>query len=86
MNYIVGDIGNTYTKISVLNYKFDIKRSYNLKTNKLYQKKNVNKFFKIFLNKNLNNKVLFSSVVPNAYKVVKSHLKKKNFKHMKLKI
>ena len=85
MNYIVGDIGNTYTKISVLNYKFDIKRSYNLKTNKLYQKKNVNKFFKIFLNKNLNNKVLFSSVVPNAYKVVKSHLKKKKFQTYEIK-
>ena len=33
MNYLVGDIGNTSTKISVLNHKFDIIKSYNLNTN-----------------------------------------------------
>ena len=39
MNYIVGDIGNTCTKISVLDYKFNIKRSYIIETNKLFKKK-----------------------------------------------
>jgi hypothetical protein len=48
MNYLVGDIGNTYTKISILNYKFDVNKSYNLKTSELYKKKNINKFFNKF--------------------------------------
>ena len=85
MNYIIGDIGNTYTKISILNYKFDIKKSYNLKTHKLYQKKNINIFFKKFLNKNLHNKVLFSSVVPNVYKLVKDYLKENKFQTYEIK-
>ena len=85
MNYIVGDIGNTYTKISILNYKFDIKKSYNLKTHKLYQKKNITIFFKKFLNKNLHNKVLFSSVVPNVYKLVKDYLKENKFQTYEIK-
>ena len=85
MNYIVGDIGNTYTKISILNYKFDIKKSYNLKTHKLYQKKNINIFFKKFLNKNLDNKVLFSSVVPNVYRLVKNYLNENKFQTYEIK-
>ena len=39
MNYLVGDIGNTSIKISILNYKFNIEKSYNLDTNKIYKKK-----------------------------------------------
>ena len=70
MNYLVGDIGNTSTKISILNYKFDIIKSYNISTHKIYQKKNINKFFKKILNKKLDKKILFSSVVPKAYKLV----------------
>ena len=85
MNYLVGDIGNTSIKISILNHKLDIKKSYNLDTNKLYIKKNINKFFKKFLNKNLKKEVLFSSVVPKAYKIIKEYLKKKNFKSFEIK-
>jgi type III pantothenate kinase len=85
MNYLVGDIGNTYTKISILNYKFDINKSYNLKTSELYKKKNINKFFNKCLNKKLNKKILFSSVVPKAYIVVKGYLKKKKFKIFEIK-
>ena len=85
MNYLVGDIGNTYTKISILNYKFDVNKSYNLKTSELYKKKNINKFFNKFLNKKLNKKILFSSVVPKAYIVVKDYLKKKKFKIFEIK-
>ena len=85
MNYLVGDIGNTSVKISILNYKFDIKKSYNIDTVKLYKKKEINSFFKKFLNKNLNKKVLFSSVVPNAYKAIKNKLKEKNFRSFEIK-
>ena len=86
MNYLVGDIGNTSVKISILNHKFDIKKSYNIDTNKIYIKKNINNFFQIFLRKKLNTKELFSSVVPKAYKTIRHYLKKKNLKHLKLKI
>ena len=80
MKYLVGDIGNTFIKISILNHKFDIQKSYKLNTNKIYKKKNINIFFKKFLNNSLNNKALFSSVVPKAYKLIKMYLKKKNLK------
>ena len=77
MNYLVGDIGNTSVKISILNYKFNIIKSYNIDTIKLYQKKKINNFFKNFLSKKINKKVLFSSVVPNVYKVIKKFLNDK---------
>lgn len=85
MNYLVGDIGNTNIKISILNNKFVIKKSYNLITSKLYKKKHINKFFYKLLNKNLCRKVLFSSVVPKAYKIVKFYLKEKNFTSFEIK-
>ena len=85
MNYLIGDIGNTSVKISVLNYKFDIKKSYNIDTIKLYKKKNIDKFFNKILNNNLNKKVLFSSVVPNAFKLIKNYLKKNKFQTYEIK-
>ena len=85
MNYLVGDIGNTSVKISILNYKFNIIKSYNIDTIKLYQKKKINNFFKNFLSKKIYKKVLFSSVVPNAYKVIKKFLNDKNFNSFEIK-
>ena len=85
MNYLIGDIGNTSVKISILNHKFDIKKSFIVDTNKLYKSNNINKFFKKFLSKKLNTKVLFSSVVPKAYKLVKYYLKRKKFKIFEIK-
>ena len=85
MNYLVGDIGNTSIKISILNYKFDVKKSYNLDTKKIYKNNYIKLFFTKILKKNLNSKVLFSSVVPNAYKIIKFFLKKKNFQTYEIK-
>ena len=85
MNYLVGDIGNTSVKISILNSKFKIKKSYNLDTNKFFEKKTTNSFFNKFLNNNLNKKVLFSSVVPKTYKIVKAYLRSKNYKLFEIK-
>ena len=85
MNYLTGDIGNTSTKLSILDYKFVIKKTYIVKTKNLYKKKNVNKFFKVFLNKNLNKKVLFSSVVPKAYIKIEKYLNERNFKTFEIK-
>ena len=49
MKYLVGDIGNTLTKVSLLNEKFKIIKSFNIETKMLYNKKNSKKFLKKFL-------------------------------------
>jgi len=85
MNYLVGDIGNTLIKISILNKDFSIKKSYSLNTEKIYKKKYINFFFKKFIRKDLYNKVLFSSVVPIAYKKIYVYLKKKKIKVFEIK-
>ena len=81
MKYIVGDIGNTSTKICVLNDYFKITKSFIFETNKIYKKNYLKTIFKKYFNKNLNSTLLFSSVVPEAFKELK-----KNFKSTKLKI
>ena len=62
MNYLVGDIGNTSVKISILDDKFDIKKSYCIDTKKLYKKNNVNNFFTKLLINNLSQKILFEGL------------------------
>ena len=51
MNYIVGDIGNTSTRICLLNHKFLIIKSIIFDTKKLFEKK----YFKTTLKKFLRN-------------------------------
>tara|TARA_B100001093_G_scaffold520176_1_gene613340 strand:- start:1919 stop:2671 length:753 start_codon:yes stop_codon:yes gene_type:complete len=74
MKYLIGDIGNTHTKISLLDDKFKILKSFHIKTKKLYKKKNIKFFFKSSLLKDVNRKILFSSVVPEVYKKIKFFL------------
>ena len=38
MRYIIGDIGNTSTKICILNHKFKILKSYDCETYNIYKK------------------------------------------------
>ena len=75
MNYLVGDIGNTFIKLSILNEKFLIRKTYNFKTRKIKNllKKN---FIKKFTNQSLYRKILISSVVPKALTLIKKILKK----------
>ena len=54
MNYLVGDIGNTLTKISILNKNFKIIRSYDIESSKLKSLRNK----KIYLNKFLKKKYI----------------------------
>ena len=63
MNYIVGDIGNTSTRICLLNKKFSIVKSIVFDTKKIFKKRYFKNILKKFLNKNLNSKILFSSFV-----------------------
>jgi len=85
MNYLVGDIGNTFIKISILNDNFTIKKIYNLETNKMFTKTFKKNILKKIIKKNLNKTVLFSSVVPKAYKVIKNYLSLNRFKVLEIK-
>ena len=85
MNYIVGDIGNTATKICLLNRKFIIVKSVIFDTNKLFKKGYFRNVIKNFLNKNINLKLLFSSVVPAAFKEIKKNLKGSKYKAIEIK-
>ena len=85
MKYIVGDIGNTSTKISILNEKFKTIRSFNFETSKIYEKNFLKKTLKKFLNKNINPNLLFSSVVPVAFKESKKIFKSIKFKLFEIK-
>jgi type III pantothenate kinase len=85
MKYMVGDIGNTSTKISILNDKFKIIKSFNFETIKIYKKNFLKKILKNHLNKNLNSDLLFSSVVPAAFKEIKKIFKSTKFKLFEIK-
>ena len=85
MNYIVGDIGNTSTKVCILNNKFKIVKSFNFETNRIAKKNYLKKNLNNYLNKRLNPNLLFSSVVPAAYKEIKKTLNLQNLNYLKSK-
>ena len=85
MKYIVGDIGNTSTKICILNDKFKIKQTLNFETIKIFKKNFLKKALKNHLNKNLNTNLLFSSVVPAVLKEIRKNFKSTNFKIFEIK-
>ena len=85
MTFLVGDIGNTLTKICLINLNFKIIKSFSIKTNKLNKTKYQNIFFNKILKYKVNKKILFSSVVPLIYKVIKKNLSKKKYKIFELK-
>ena len=73
--YLIGDIGNTAIKICLFNNKLKL-----IKNIKIH-KKNLNKKFinkKLLFLRKYNSKlrkILFSSVVPNSYKIIKKTIK-----------
>ncbi len=84
MDYIIGDIGNTSTRICLLN-KSKILKSIIFDTNKIFLKNYVNKILKSFFKKNQKNKILFSCVVPEALNEIKKILQKKDYKILEIK-
>ena len=77
MNVLIGDIGNTNTKICLVELNsLKIKKIifFNSKniTSANFLKQQINK---ILINKNINKYALFSSVVPRYYKILKKFLK-----------
>ena len=85
MDYLVGDIGNTLIKLSILDDNFKIKKSYHLETRKIYQNKYKMIFFNKVVKKKINRSILFSSVVPKAFNIIKKHLSKKKLKIYEIK-
>mgnify|MGYP001221802281 CR=1 FL=1 len=79
MNVIIGDIGNTTTKICLVhgrNYK--IKKIIYFNSNNIYSKRYLRNIFKKIIKKEKFHKTaLFSSVVPKYELLIKSFLKKK---------
>ena len=77
MKYLIGDIGNTDTKICILDKKFKIIKRLSVETprikNQTYFKKII---FSLIQNKITNKKALFSSVVPSVFFSIKKNLKK----------
>ena len=85
MKYLIGDIGNTSTKICILNRKFQILKSYNFDTSKIYKNNLLKKIIKKKTNKNINPVFLFSSVVPKVFINIKKNLKSTKFKILEIK-
>jgi len=85
MNYIIGDIGNTLIKISILNKNFKIVKVLNLETKKFFREKIDKKFLKKISTNRYDKQVLFSSVVPQVFKILKKNFTLRGFKVFEMK-
>ena len=85
MNYLVGDIGNTLTKICLVNKNSKIIKEHSIETKELFIKTNISKFLNSILKKNFKQKILFSSVVPKIYNNIFKYLNNKKFKVIEIK-
>ena len=85
MYYIVGDIGNTSTRICLLSQKSKILKSIIFDTKNIFLKGYIQRLFKKLYRKNLKREILFSCVVPLVLKKIRLELKKTNFKVFELK-
>jgi len=85
MNVLIGDIGNTLTKLCLVNKRSVIIKEYNIETAKLIKEKNLIKFLNPILNKTNEKTFLFSSVVPNVYQKIDKLLKIKKYKVYEIK-
>ena len=85
MKFLIGDIGNTSTKICVLNNDFKILRSYSFETIKMLKGNLLKTIIRKRINKGLNPIFLFSSVVPKVFLNIKKGLKFSKYKVLELK-
>ncbi len=85
MNFIVGDIGNTSTRICLFNHKSKILKSIIFDTKNIFLRSFLKKTLKKLYKKNLRSEILFSCVVPLALKKIKQNLKDTNFKVLEIK-
>ena len=85
MKFLIGDIGNTSTKICVLNNDLKILRSYNFETIKMLKGNLLKTVIRKRINKGLNPIFLFSSVVPKVFLNIKKSLKFSKYKVLEIK-
>ena len=85
MKFLIGDIGNTFIKICILNNRFKIIKSYNFETDKIYKVNFLKKIINNRINKHLSTVFLFSSVVPTAYRNIKKKLRLTKYKCLEIK-
>jgi type III pantothenate kinase len=85
MKILIGDIGNTLTKLCLADETSTFIKEYNIETAKLIKKKNLVKFLNSILNKKIKKKVLFSSVVPKVYQKINKFLKTKKYQVSEIK-
>ena len=84
MYYIIGDIGNTSTRICLLN-KTRILKSLIFDTKYIFKKGFINGVFKKLIKNSLQKKILFSCVVPKALKKIKQIFDKKKYEIIEIK-
>ena len=75
--YILGDIGNTDTKIFLVSTRNKIIKKINFPSKKLNQKKLSKYISSLKPNYKSINKILFCSVVPNTFNIIKKFLSNK---------
>ena len=75
--YILGDIGNSETKVYLVSSKNIIIRNISFPSKKINSKIINRKFRYLVKDFKSINKVLFCSVVPNSFRVIKKFLSKK---------
>ena len=75
--HILGDIGNSETKIFLLNSKNKIIKNINFETKKINNKVLISKFRLLRTDLKKIKKILFCSVVPSSFKIIKNFLSKK---------
>ena len=74
---ILGDIGNTETKICLVNSKNKIVKKINFKTRNITLSILMNNFSKFNIKKDEITKFLFCSVVPKVFRLIKLFLTKR---------
>ena len=85
MKTLIGDIGNTLTKLCLFDERSIIVKEYNIETPKIVKGKNFIKIFKPILNKNIQKKILFSSVVPKAFQKINKFFKIRKYEVCEIK-
>ena len=85
MKILIGDIGNTLTKLCLINKKLKIIKEYNIETAEIIKEKSLIRFLSPILKENLKRKILFSSVVPKVYRKINTFFKIKKYQVYEIK-
>jgi len=85
MKILIGDIGNTLTKLCLVDEISSSIKEYNIETVKMINEKNLIKFLNPILKQKVKKKILFSSVVPKIYQKINKFLKKQKYQVYEIK-